>query len=181
MHGKEREFQAINFLPRDVLDAIREPWRVFWPPRGRKQSWDAIARAGDRWFLVEAKANHVEFCSPGTTAEGDGRKQIERSLSRVKRSLRVHRHFSWLHSYYQYANRLATLAFLRDNGLDARLVVVYFVGDRFPDERPCPQSETEWRRLFEARRLTLGLPKKHRLSQFEYDLFVQLPVCNDAW
>jgi hypothetical protein len=178
--GKEREFQGINFLPSDVLAALKQAWREFWPSTGRKQSWDAVARAGEVWFLVEAKANHPEFCSPGTGAEGKSRKQIERSLNRTKKSLGVHRYFSWIDSYYQYANRLATLAFLQDNGIDARLVFIYFVGDRFPDGTPCPESERKWRRLIEARRLTLGLPTRHRLSPFEYDIFVQLPVCGDG-
>jgi hypothetical protein len=178
--GKEREFQGIDFLPPKVLAAIEAAWRDFWPSTGRKQSWDAIGRAGDEWFLVEAKANQPEFCSPGTGAGGKSRKQIERSLNKTKKSLGVHRYFSWIDSYYQYANRLATLAFLRDNNIDARLVFIYFVGDEFPDGTPCPDTERKWRRLIEARRLTLGLPTRHRLSPYEYDLFVPVPVCRNG-
>jgi hypothetical protein len=129
-------------------------------------------RAGATWFLIEAKANQPEFCTPGTRAEGEARKQIERSLNRVKRRVGVHRYFSWTDSYYQYANRLATLAFLRDNGVDARLVFVYFIGDRFPDGTECPASVAAWKRLIEARRLTLGLPRKHDLSRYVHDVFI---------
>jgi hypothetical protein len=173
--GKEREFQGISFLPPDTRKALTDAWRRFWPQKGRKQSWDAIARSGDTLLLVEAKANEPEFCSPGSRSEGEPRKQIERSLNRTKRGLGVHRHFSWIDSYYQYANRLAILDFLRRNEIDARLVFIYFAGARFPDDTPCPASEAEWKRLIEARRLTLGLPKKHRLSAYEYDLFVEPP------
>jgi hypothetical protein len=93
-------------------------------------------------------------------------------LNRTKGPLGVHKDVSWIHSYYQYANRLAILDFLRQNDIDACLVFIYFTGDRFPDARTCPASETEWKRLIEARRLTLGLPKTHHLSRYEYDLFV---------
>ena len=82
--GKEREFQGIAFLAPDMRKGLTEAWREFWPQKGRKPSWDAIARAGDTWFLVEAKANHPEFASPGSRSEGEPRKQIERSLCGVE-------------------------------------------------------------------------------------------------
>jgi hypothetical protein len=173
--GKEREFQGIDFLPSDLRTGLTDAWRRFWPQKGRKPSWDAIARSGATWLLVEAKANQPEFTSPGSRSEGEPRKQIERSLNRTKRDLGVHRYVSWIDSYYQYANRLAILDFLRRNEIDARLVFIYFTGARFPDGTPCPASDTEWKRLIEARRLTLGLPKKHRLSKYEYDVFVVPP------
>jgi hypothetical protein len=174
--GNEREFQGIAFLPPDARKGLMDAWRKFWPQKGRKQSWDAIARSSDTWFLVEAKANQPEFCSPGTRSEGEPRKQIERSLNRTKRSLGVHRYVSWIDSYYQYANRLAILDFLRRNKVDARLVFIYFIDAHFPDDTPCPTSEADWKRLIEARRLTLGLPKKHELAPYEYDLFIEPPL-----
>ena len=71
--GKEREFQGIAFLAPDMRKGLTEAWREFWPQKGRKPSWEAIARAGDTWFLVEAKANHPEFASPGSRSEGEPR------------------------------------------------------------------------------------------------------------
>lgn len=82
------------------------------------------------------------------------------------------RWFRWTATYYQYANRLATLWFLREQGVGARLVSVYFVGDRFPDRTPCPASRAEWLALIEARRLMLGLPTQHALSAFEHHVFL---------
>jgi hypothetical protein len=84
----------------------------------------------------------------------------------------VHRFFPWTGTYYQYANRLACLWFLRSSGIDARLVFVYFTGDRFPDATPCPATRDEWEKLLEARRLTLALPSRHALSPFEHDVFL---------
>jgi hypothetical protein len=168
----EREHRALEFLPELTFEPLRPSWRDFWPQRGHQQSWDAIGTAGTDWLLVEAKANWPEFCTPPTTAKGDGLKTIENSLGRVRRDLGVSRWFRWTGTYYQYANRLATLWFLREHGVGARLVSVYFTGDRFPDRTPCPASEAEWLALIETRRLTLGLPKDHALSAFEHHVFL---------
>ena len=171
-----REPQGLSF----VADrALRDDWRKVWPTSGRQQSWDGVATlvapGGRRtWLLIEAKANHPEFCTPPTTAKDDGRKLIQKTLNRVKRALGVHRDFSWLGSYYQHANRLAALWFLNANGQPAMFLDLLFIGDRFPDGRRCPRSKAEWQELLTARRLTLGLPKRHRLSTQIHEVY--LPV-----
>lgn len=126
------------------------------------------------WLLIEAKANHPEFTgSPcGARTGSDARKQIERSLGKVKAHLGVHRDFSWLGSYYQYANRMAALYFLKRHNVSARLVFVYFTNDCFPDGRPCPVDAARWSELFRARALTLGLPSDHLLSTYTHHLFL---------
>ena len=150
-----------------------------WPTSGRQQSWDGVATLvapGGRWtwLLIEAKANHPEFCTPPTTAKDDGRKLIQKTLNRVKRALGVHRDFSWLGSYYQHANRLAALSFLNANGQPAMFLDLLFIGDRVPDGRRCPRTKAEWQELLTAQRLTLGLPKRHRLSTQIHEVY--LPV-----
>jgi hypothetical protein len=142
-----------------ALDA----WKTFWP-RGRQASWDGIATVTNpnmppTWLLMEAKANHPEFCSTPCRA-GAGLKTIESALGKVKRRWGVHRHFCWTGSYYQFANRLAALYHLERHGIEARLVGIHFIGDCFPDDTPCVASEATWEELLEARRLTLGLPKR---------------------
>ena len=47
----------------------------------------------------------------------------------------------WLAHYYQYANRVATLWFLLQHGIEARLLHLCFLGDDFPD---APASAEEW-------------------------------------
>jgi hypothetical protein len=87
----------------------------------------------------------------------------------------VSRWFRWTGTYYQYANRLATLWFLREQGIGARLVFVSFIADRFPDDTPCPSSEEEWLALIDARRLTLGLPTRpSRRSSTTYSCHLSL-------
>jgi hypothetical protein len=171
--AKAREPKGVNFLT-DRPDVVAA-WKKFWPQTGNQQRWDGIARCGDEWLLIEAKANHPEFCTPPCGAKADGRKKIQKALGEVKAALGVHRHFTWLGSYYQYANRLAILYFLAkeiDPPVAARLVFVHFLGDQFPDARPCPATEGEWLSLIEARRLTLGLPHCHAVSGRVHEVFL---------
>jgi hypothetical protein len=155
-------------------------WRNFWPQSGRQQSWDGVVRLQTErkqppeWLLIEAKATHPEFCSgPSQASKRGGYKQIERALGRTKRYLGVHRDFPWLGTYYQYANRLACLYFLTEKAhVSARLVGIYFVGDRFPDSRRCPASEREWMELIKARDLTLGLAEHHPLADRVHEVFI---------
>jgi len=175
------EPKGIAFLPQQ---ALRDEWKKFWPQTGNQQRWDGVARVGDEWLLMEAKANIPEFvgspCGASFKKPAEGkrssRQKIERALNHTKQALEVHRHFCWLGSYYQYANRLAALTFLLSHKVDARLVFVHFVGDRFPDGTSCPQDQAEWERLIEARRITLGLPDHHPLSERIADVFLTVPL-----
>jgi hypothetical protein len=178
----EREPQGLEFLSdREDVQAL---WRDFWPQRGRGPTWDGVAvvhaNSSPEWVLIEAKANTVEFVTPSCGAvERGGREQIETALNRVKAALGVHRHYSWLGSYYQYANRLAVLHFLNEQArVPARLLHVYFTGDCFPDGRECPGSAEDWKQLIEARRITLGLPHKHLLSDRTHEAFVPVEASN---
>jgi hypothetical protein len=168
----DREYRGIEFLAGPEYASLREAWRAVWPVTGRQQSWDAVGRAGSEWLLVEAKANAPEFCTPASTASPASRTKIVRALNKTKRRLGVHRFYAWDASYYQYANRLTMLDFLRQRAVPAHLVFIYFTGDQFPDDTPCPQTAADWEPLLEARRVTLGLPRRHDLSPYEHHVFL---------
>jgi hypothetical protein len=178
------EFKGIGFLRRgpNPLNSPRAlaEWAHFWPTRGSAPSWDGVgvlheAAVPEQWVLVEAKANHPEFVGAPTRASGKGLQQIQRALNLTKRRLGVHRHFDWTGSYYQSANRLAVVSFLNRHGAPASLVEVFFIGDRFPDGRACPETHADWQPLLEARRLTLGLPRL-TLEHGVADVFLPVPV-----
>jgi hypothetical protein len=156
---------------------VQQQWKDFWPQRGSRPRWDSIARlytaSDSEWLLIEAKANQAEFCTPPCRAAGEvSREQIRRALSETKGHLGVHHQFEWMGSFYQHANRLAVLHFLSTIGIRARLIEVLFVGDEFPDHRPCPSTEAEWRELLRARQLTLGLPDRHAFSAQVHEVFL---------
>lgn len=171
----EREPIGISFLGNSEITSL---WTDYWPQRGRSQTWDGIAKLSNagltEWVLIEVKANAPEFVSPPCAASSTGgRASIEKTLNRLKQELGVHRFHSWLGTYYQYANRLAVLSFLTKKAkVPARLLHIYITGDVFPDGTPCPASESDWLTLIEARRLTLGLPKLHALSDRCHQAFL---------
>jgi hypothetical protein len=64
---------------------------------------------------------------------------IEGSLARTRRELGVRTKNPWTTPFYQYANRVAHLHFLRNlNGIKSYLVFVNFIGDK---EMGGPKSE----------------------------------------
>jgi len=177
--SKRKEWKGMEFLKDD--QKLQSKWREFWAQTGNPPNWDAVAtcvvNGQKEWILLEAKANHPEFCSPPCGAKDEGRKKIIHALNKTKNKLGVHRDFRWEGTYYQYANRLACLYFLTEIArTHARLVFLYFTGDRFPspDNRKCPASEQEWRPLINACHLTLGLADNHLLSGRVHEVF--LPV-----
>ena len=124
------EYRDQEFLER--LGVHRLPQRQlrdFWPKRG--PVWDGLARtSGGRSLLVEAKANIPEFNSSASGASENSLRKIKAALDETRAFLNVRSKTDWTQSFYQYANRLAHLYFLKEvNKVDAALVFVYFVGD----------------------------------------------------
>ncbi len=65
----------------------------------------------------------------------------------------------WLTDYYQYANRIAHLAFLRQHGVEAWLVFLYFTGD---EDMGGPASKSEWQCHIDKAHTHVGLPESSR-------------------
>jgi hypothetical protein len=136
--------------------------RSFWPKRGPQ--WDALARAGEETVvLVEAKSHVPEFCTPGTGAGPDSRAAIVRSLDTVAEALGAKPKCAWADIFYQYANRLAHLWFLRREEIDAYLALVGFLGDR---KMRGPETAEVWRAAYQVADYALGLPGRHALSRY---------------
>src|SRR5262249_39239879 len=61
------EPQGLDFLGSDSAGVLAS-WKDFWPQTGTQQCWDGVARLAEdgdsEWLLIEAKANHAEFCTP---------------------------------------------------------------------------------------------------------------------
>ena len=136
---------------------------VFWPARGPQ--WDALGRslAGDV-LLVEAKAHIDELCSSPTAAGPIARAQIEAALESVATRLGANSHrAAWSQHFYQLANRLAHLDFLRQRGVTAWLVLVDFVGDA---DVGGPSSAEVWEAAYAVAAHVMGLPRRHPLEPY---------------
>jgi hypothetical protein len=151
----------------------------FWPRGG--PHWDAIATLkgpyeGAGILLVEAKSHVAEVKSTCTATSASSRTKITKSLQATKRYLGVEEDRNWLDGYYQAANRLAFLYFLRARlGVPTWLVSVYFVGDEFEVggvRQDCPKDEAGWHQAITEMHERLGLPPTDPLSHFRFDLFL---------
>jgi hypothetical protein len=170
----DRELRGVEFLPPE--HRARIGWATFWPTRGNAQNWDAIGRlrrdGATEWLLVEAKGNLEELRSScGAKAGEAGAVLIAQTFARTKRRLGVDPARDWLNGYYQYANRLAVLDFLNEENEPARLLFIYFTGDK-NGERNCPPEAAGWREALAEQDRHLGLGDGHPLSQRVHKLFL---------
>ncbi len=134
----------------------------FWPARGPQ--WDAIATTdNDDVLLVEAKAHIAELCSPPTAASPKSRKQIERALKETIHTCKAQPRAAWTDVFYQLANRLAHLKFLRDAKVRAWLVLVNFLGDA---DMKGPTNRAEWEAAYAVALYVLGLEKRNPLAKY---------------
>lgn len=169
------EYRDAAFLERLGLSRLSEALRDFWPKRGPQ--WDALGLAGDRVILVEAKAHIDEFFSPPSAATGKSRETIAASLTATREALGVSSSTDWSTRFYQFANRLAHLYFLRSHGVDAYLLFVDFICD---DDMRGPTCADEWAAVYRTAEYAFGLPKTHALSKFVFHVYPDTRYLNSA-
>ena len=147
------------------------PLNAFWPTGGPR--WDALATTDSgRVLLVEAKAHIDESVDYRSGASAESYRRIQESLAAAKSAFRASDGSSWESPFYQYANRLAHLYFLRElNGVDAHLLFLYFADA--PDV-PEPCSTDEWRGAIRLTKKCLGLGAHPYIAQVK-DLIVSVP------
>lgn len=167
------EYSDNDFI--DILELtkkLKKPLNTFWPNRG--PNWDALGKTDkDSVFLVKAKANVPEIVSPASGAKAQNSiNLISLSLNSTKNFLNINNNIDWSGKFYQYTNRIAHLYFLRElNGIPAYLVNIYFINDKTVDG---PSSKKKWLAALEVMKGYLGVGKKHKLTEFMIDLFIDL-------
>ncbi len=168
--GGYREFKDLDALKAlGVPASVQHSLADFWPRRG--PVWDGLARsASGDLLLIEAKAHIPELTSGRSKAGPESVTKITERLREVREFLAPKSTAEWAHSFYQYANRLSFLYFLRHlNQLPAHLVFVYFVNAR--DVRG-PSSRVEWESALSLMYAALGLPRRHPLSPYIHNIFI---------
>jgi len=164
------EYSDDEFLRVLDLDSKKIRLNDFWPNGG--PHWDGLGKGNDgSVFLVEAKAHIPEIVSSPSGASGESLNTIRAQLERTKDFLNAKRNVDWTMHFFQYANRLAHLKFLRfDNELSAFLVFIYFVGDQ---DMNGPSTKEEWLGAIELLRSFLGIGRT-KLTPFMADIFVHV-------
>ena len=171
---KDAELKGLEFLSPN--DSLESEWRDFWPTQGNPPNWDAVGRltgidGKEEHLLVEAKARVGEIKSD-CKAKEKSKEKIDAAFREVKRGLGIVCDNDWKEGYYQFANRLATLYFLDAHEIAARLLCIYFIGDKFPNSKcVCPKSQEEWIDALKKQDDYLGLSAGHKLQDRIFNIF----------
>jgi hypothetical protein len=178
----DAELKGIEFLPADISSRVQQPWADYWPQRGNQPNWDAVGEieVGQEvyWLLVEAKSHVKEIVSRCGASEKGGRSKILDAFRATADHMGSKVDVThWPEPHYQYANRLAVLSFLVRLPIKAKLLFIYFLGDKFPENRSeiCPTTSHEWTPHLEAMERQIGWTMDNPLAEHVHKLF--LPVC----
>jgi hypothetical protein len=168
----DSEWKGVGFLRSNEIEA---EWSKRWPSRGNPPNWDAVGRGllhgKSCWLLVEAKAHTAEVRSDCSAVEQGGLDLIQRTLHSTKVTLSVNLDRDWLRGYYQHCNRLAVLQFLRETGVPAKLIFLYFYGDR-AQGRACPRSPDEWSTALAEQDQHVGVPADSSIRSDIHKVFL---------
>lgn len=177
----DTECTGISLLGCPAYSPIMRAWHEYWPQTGSQQQWDALGKARirgqDTWLLVEAKA-HTGETKGGTNAGDAAKAVIDAAFHQTQQAFGITTSNDWTKGYYQYANRLAALHFLRKHDVPARLLFLYFLGDKnqrlsSPND-VCPATEDEWRDCLDDQDRYLGLTDQIREKQGVHELFLEV-------
>jgi len=164
------EYQDGEFLEKLGIRPEERSLETFWPKGG--PVWDGLARTsrGD-FVLVEAKSHISELNSECGATSQESLTRITQSMAEAAAFYGAKSSESWTRTFYQYANRLTHLYFLRElNQLPAWLVMVCFIND--PDMHG-PKSAFEWEKAIAQVHDHLGVDAK-RLQPSLIHLFVNV-------
>lgn len=126
--SEDHELMNAEFLDKET----ESDWENIWPTNEGKNglNWDAVGTDDKTWYLIEAKARLVEF---GSAKEGGGKKQenqdkVNEAFTAFQKCYNITTQVDWRNgTFYQIANRLVFLEFLKKKGIDAKLIYVLFL------------------------------------------------------
>jgi len=149
------EYFDQEFLDRLDIKNLSVSLADFWPASGPR--WDGLAKTeSGKVILVEAKAyieESVDYVSRASNP--DSIAQISESLAAAKKEFRARPDAPWESPFYQTANRLAHLYFLRtQNDVDAWMLFLNFANA--PDV-PQPATCEQWEGAIRLTKKCLGL------------------------
>jgi len=167
----DKEYIGINFLEKQQdYNQTEEEWGKFWPNKTKAMNWDAVGRIGDQWLLVEAKAHAGELKSD--------------SKAGIKSRIAIQDKFidlgtekgidttGWLKKYYQKANRLLFLDFLQTQGLDVKMIFIYFLNGYEIDTKKNMKTIAEWEESIKKQDKYLNISNNAWVKQNVINVFI---------
>jgi len=164
------EYRDTGFLLRLDLKEHANALSLFWPKGGPQ--WDGLGvdKQIKRYFLLEAKANIPELVTKCNAKELKSIQRIESSLTQVQTYLENQSLVQWSKVFYQYANRIAHLYFLREIvKVDAFLIFVYFENDF----THIVTSHEAWQGALLLQKRLMGL-SEHKFQKFIQEIFIDV-------
>lgn len=161
------EYRDDDFLKVLGIEKYQDQLAEFWPKNGPQ--WDALGKLENRYyFLIEAKANIPEIISSCQAKHSDSKAKIKTSIERTKQFLNSIKGNNWYKGFYQYANRLCHLYFLREIcGLNAYLVFIYFCND----STHIPTNEQHWTGAIKLQKQLMHL-NRHKFQDYVLEVFI---------
>jgi hypothetical protein len=138
------EYYDDEFLDRLAIDKnkLLIPLIDFWPKSGPR--WDGLGKTNtNKYFLIEAKAHIEEAVDYSTGAKSKmSIDLIKNSIDKAKDFYSDNKKAYWQMPFYQYANRLAHLYYLKElNHINAFVIFIYFCN---ASDVAKPTNEDEW-------------------------------------
>ena len=166
----DSEYVGIEFLKNETnYQSIKAEWEKIWPSVNNAQNWDAIAKIGTRWLLIEAKAHKNEIISD-CKASKSSKEIIIASMQQVQLDKGIKTQNDWLIKYYQKANRLLFLHFLEKININTTLLYIYFTNG-YLDKGI--KSKAEWKAIIEDEDYYLGIANNKWVEEKVKNVFIE--------
>lgn len=150
-NSPDRELVGLSFLKNEPnYNSILTTWKKEWPQSGNSMNWDLVGFTTENetktWILIEAKAHIGELDQACGAISAESIKKIERVLDTAasNNGIQILVDNLWTKKYYQLANRIYVLDLLKRSLINAKLINIYFVGDKISTNRKSPQNEQSW-------------------------------------
>ena len=163
------EYRDESFLKVLGIEKYHPKLSEFWPKGGPQ--WDALGKLKNKYyFIIEAKANIPELISSSQAKSENSITKIQNSIIHTKQFLNATSGQNWLNGFYQYANRLCHLYFLRELcGVNAYLIFVYFCNDN----THISTSHEQWDGALKLQKHLMSL-NKHKLQKYVIDILIDI-------
>jgi hypothetical protein len=179
----DNEFTDIKFLDDKKRNELSDKWNKYWPQTGNAQNWDAVFFHADEYILVEAKAHLEELKSDCKANNNESINKIEKAFAATKQRFLIDSNNSWTKKYYQFANRLAFLNFMLDNGIKCSLLNIYFINgyekkgrDKNNDpiivEDKSVKTEEEWGAEIKEEYKYLGISNNDEVLKYISEVYI---------
>ena len=173
----DKEITGLSFLDRVENVDLFSIWEVEWPQRGNLMNWDLVGFTIDEkglktWILIEAKAHIRELNSECKAKSIISKEKISTALEKTAENFGIQINTNWISKYYQLANRIYILNLLKRYNVKAKLINIYFLGDKPDKNRITPQCESDWGKAITDMKNLLGIMSNTQMEIGIYDLFL---------